>query len=148
MRTSIQRNNISCLSYSKNMNICLMTLGEFNMAPISLQLKDQGSKPVHARPYTVPRSIEKQLHKEITRLVDIRVLEVEYFSEWTSPTFSIAKKNGTIRVVSNFRKLNSLLQSHPFPISKIGNMICIMRKIHLCCLIEFKYGILSHQVRC
>jgi hypothetical protein len=31
------------------------TLGEFNMAPISLNLIDPGSKPVHARPYTVLR---------------------------------------------------------------------------------------------
>jgi hypothetical protein len=29
------------------------TLGEFNMAPISLQLQDRESKPVHACPYTV-----------------------------------------------------------------------------------------------
>jgi hypothetical protein len=84
------------------------TLGEFNMAPISLNLIDQGSKPVHARPYTVPRSVEQQLRKEIARLVDIGVLEEDYTSEWASPTFAIAKKNGTIRVVSDFRKLNSL----------------------------------------
>ena len=83
------------------------TLGEFNMAPISLNLIDPGSKPVHARPYTVPRSVEQQLHKEIARLVEIGVLEEDYTSEWASPTFAIAKKNGTIRVVSYFRKLNS-----------------------------------------
>jgi len=51
------------------------TLGEFNMAPISLQLQDQESKPVHARPYTVPRAVEQQLRKEIARLMNIGVLE-------------------------------------------------------------------------
>jgi hypothetical protein len=86
-------------------------------------LIDLGSKPVHACPYTVPRSVEQQLCKEIARLVDIGVLEEEYTSEWASPTFTIAKKNETIRVVSDFRKLNSLLQRHPFPIPKIGDMI-------------------------
>jgi hypothetical protein len=40
------------------------TLGEFNMAPTCLQMIDPGSKPVHACPYTVPRSVEQQLHKE------------------------------------------------------------------------------------
>jgi hypothetical protein len=83
------------------------------MAPISLNLIDLGSKPVHARPYTVPRSVEQQLHKEIARLVDIGAF----------PSFATAKKNGTIRVVSDFRKLNSLLQRHLFPIPKIGDMI-------------------------
>jgi hypothetical protein len=83
-------------------------------------LTDKGTKPVHARPYTVPRSVEQQLRTEIARLVDIGVLEEDYTSEWASPTFAIAKKNGTIRVVSDFRKsyLNSLLKRHPFPIPK------------------------------
>ena len=83
------------------------TLGEFHMDPISLHLIDKGVKPVHARPYNVPRSVEQQLRTEIARLVDIGVLEEDYTSEWASSSFAIAKKNGTIRVVSDFRKLNS-----------------------------------------
>jgi hypothetical protein len=44
--------------------------------------------------------------------VDIGVLEEDYSSEWSSslPTFAIAKKNGTIRAVNDFRKLNLLLK--------------------------------------
>ena len=64
---------------------------------------DKGCKPVHARPYTVPRSVEQQLGKEIARLVEIGFLEEDYTSEWASPTFAISKKKGAIRVVSDFR---------------------------------------------
>jgi hypothetical protein len=91
------------------------------MAPISLNLKDKGSKPVHACPNNVPRSVEKQPRKEVA--IDIQVLKEDYVSKWASPTFAIAKKNGTKRVVSEFRKLNSLLQHHPICIPKIGDMI-------------------------
>jgi hypothetical protein len=73
---------------------------------ISLQLMDPNCKPVHARAYTVPRSVEQQFLKEIVRLVDIGVLEEDYSSEWSSPSFEIPKKNGTIRVVTDFKKLN------------------------------------------
>jgi hypothetical protein len=60
-----------------------------------------------------------QHSKEIVILVDIDVLEEEYSSEWTSPSFSVPKKNGssTIRVVTDFRKLNLLLKRHVSPIS-------------------------------
>jgi hypothetical protein len=36
-------------------------LGEFNMdsLPVSLQLMDANCKPIHARAYTVPRSVEQ-----------------------------------------------------------------------------------------
>jgi hypothetical protein len=52
------------------------------MEPISLQLIDPNCKPIHARAYTVPRSVEQQLkqRKEIVRLVDIGVLEEDYSS--------------------------------------------------------------------
>jgi hypothetical protein len=51
--------------------------------PISLRLIDPDFKPIHARAYTVPRSVEQQLQqsKEIVRLVGIFVVEKEYFSE-------------------------------------------------------------------
>jgi hypothetical protein len=73
----------------KNMNLQYLfdgTLGEFNMEQISLQLMDPNCKPIHARAYTVPRSVEQQLQrsKEIVRLVDIGVLEEDYSSEWAS----------------------------------------------------------------
>jgi hypothetical protein len=100
------------------------TLGEFNMEPISLQLMHPNGKPIHARAYTVPRSVEQQSQqsKEIVRLVDIGVLEEDYSSEWASvfPSFAIPKKNGTIRAVTDFRNLNLLLKRRPFPIPKIG----------------------------
>jgi hypothetical protein len=91
--------------------------------PINLQLMDTCCKPIHARAYTVPRSVEQQLQqsKEIVRLVDIGVLEEDYSSEWASriPSFAIPKKIGrsTVRVVTDFRKLNLLLKCRMSPIS-------------------------------
>jgi hypothetical protein len=75
---------------------------------------DPNCKLVHARAYTVPRSVEQQLQqgKEIVKLVDIGVLEEDYSSEWASksPTFAVRKKNGTIRVVIDFKTLKLLLK--------------------------------------
>jgi hypothetical protein len=84
---------------------------------------DPNCKPNNARAYTVPRSVEQQFQsiKEIVRLVDIGVLDEEpdYSSEWASlfPSFAIPKKDGTIRVVADFRKLNLLLKRRMSPIS-------------------------------
>jgi hypothetical protein len=51
--------------------------------------------------------------------MDIGVLEEDYSSEWSSlfPSFVIPKKNGTIRVVTDFKKLNLLLKHRMSPIS-------------------------------
>jgi hypothetical protein len=102
--------------------------------PISLQLMDPNCKPIHARAYTVPRSVEQQLqqNKEIVRLVDIGVLEEVYSSEWDSvfPSFAISKKNGTIIVVTDLGRteFNLMMKHQPFPIPKIGEMISSMER--------------------
>jgi hypothetical protein len=72
--------------------------------------------------------------------VDIRVFEEDYFSEWASPSFAIPKKNGTVRVVTNFRKLNLLLKRHLFPISNIGNMIRSMEGFTFDSALELNMG--------
>jgi hypothetical protein len=75
-------------------------------------------------------------------LVDIGVLEEDYSSEWASPSFSIPKKNGTIRVVTDFRKLNLLLKRHPFCIPKIGkaDMIRSMEGLTFASALDLNMG--------
>jgi hypothetical protein len=109
---------------------------------------DPNCKPIHVHTYTVPRSLEQQLHqsKEIVRLVDIGVLEEDYSSEWASisPSFDIPKKNGasTIRVVTDFRKLNLLLKRiiSPISCSKDWDMIRAMEGFTFASALDLNMG--------
>jgi hypothetical protein len=56
------------------------------------------------------------------------------------PSFAIPKKNGTIRIVTHFRKLNLFLKLHPFPIPKIGDMIRSMEGFTFASLLELNMG--------
>jgi hypothetical protein len=49
--------------------------------------------------------------------VDIGSLEDNYSSEWDSPSFVIPKKNGTIRVVTDFKNNNTQIIVEISPIS-------------------------------
>jgi hypothetical protein len=86
--------------------------------------------------------------------MEIGVLEEDYSSEWTSriPIFTIPKKNGsaTIRVVTNFRKLNLLLERRMYLISysKYWGNDPFNGSVKLCLSIGLKYGLLPHQTRC
>jgi hypothetical protein len=70
---------------------------------------DPNCKPVHA----------------IARSVDVGVIKEYFSSEWAScsSTFAISKKNGTIRVITNFKKLNLLLKHHLILTLKIEDVI-------------------------
>jgi hypothetical protein len=60
-----------------------------------------------------------QKRKEIVRFVEIGVLEKEYSFERASriPSFAIPKNNGTIRVVTDFRKNITQFIVETLPIS-------------------------------
>jgi transposase len=93
------------------------------------------------------------LRKEIVRFLNNGVLEEYYSSEWPSlfPSFAIPKKNGTIRIVTDFRKLNFLFKHRILPISYSKDWESVHDpfngRVFLCFSIELKYGILSHQTR-
>jgi hypothetical protein len=82
--------------------------------------------------------------------VDIGVLEEDYSSEWACifPSFVIPKKNGTIKVVTIFRKHNLLLKCKMSPISysKDWGNDPFNGRVSLCFSIGLKYGLLSQKL--
>jgi hypothetical protein len=44
-------------------------------------------------------------------------------NEWAAPTFVTPKKNGSVRFISDLRKLNAWLQRAPYPIPKIQDLL-------------------------
>jgi hypothetical protein len=45
-------------------------------------------------------------------------------AKWAAPTFVILKKNGTVRVITDFHMLNACLKCKPFPMPKIPEIQC------------------------
>ena len=98
------------------------TLGIWKLKPVSFELRE-GSVPYSTRPYPIPELYFETTPKEIDRLCEIGVLKRQRDSEWGSPTFITPKKDQTVRVVSDFRRLNSMLVRKPFPLPKISTTL-------------------------
>jgi hypothetical protein len=96
--------------------------------------------------------MEQQLRKANVRYVDIWVLEKYYSSEWASPSLAIPKKNGTIRVVTYFRKNRTQLTVETSPISYSKDWDRwhdpLNGKVYLYFSIGLKYGLSLHQTWC
>ena len=107
---------------NKYKNLFDGSLGDFNVPPIKLEVKPN-TEPVHSRPFPVPHIHRQTLYKEIQRMVALGILEKASCSAWASPTFIIPKPNGTVRMVSDFRKLNTNLVRKPYPIPKISGIM-------------------------
>ncbi len=98
------------------------SLGEWNLPPVSIQLQE-GAKPLHGRPYPIPKVHKATLMKEIDRLVSIGVMRSQPYLQWASPSFIIPKKDFTVRTITDFRELNKKIVRKPYPIPKISTTL-------------------------
>ncbi|POM73318.1 Pol protein [Phytophthora palmivora] len=90
-------------------------LGTFrNKEPYVLSLLAD-SQPVTCRPFPIPRVYYDATRMEVQQLIDMGILERDSSSEWTSPAYVIPKKDGTVRLVCDFQRLNKLLCRKFYP---------------------------------
>ena len=61
---------------------------------------------------------EEILKTEVNRLVNLGILKNNNHSEWAAPIFIIHKKNGTARVIPDFRELNKFPHIELCPFSR------------------------------
>jgi hypothetical protein len=71
---------------------------------------------------------------------DLRVLKVQVSFEYQSPSSIIPKKNGTVRVVSDFRVLNSKLQQVSYPIPRIQDILISLNSFTYTMSIDLNMG--------
>lgn len=98
------------------------TLGCFPQREYDLDLIPTAI-PKHFRAYPIPKVHEETFKKEVNRLLSLGVLEHCGASEWASPTFIIPKKDGQVRMVSDFRYLNSMIKRRIYPLPRIIDIL-------------------------
>ena len=119
--TAEQKNQVSSMLYQYE-SLFEGRLGLWDTPPITLEL-EEGAKPFHARAFPIPHIHEATVRKEVERLCKEGVLEKDSDTEWAAPTFIIPKKEGTVRLVTDFRQLNKALKRKPFPIPNIQDIL-------------------------
>ena len=117
----IQRNLLLAL-LKKNENLFDGQLGDWVGDPVEIPLKE-GAKPYHARAFPIPHIHEETFKKDLDRLESIGILRKVNRSEWAAPAFIIPKKDGRVRFISDFRKLNSQIKRAPYPLPHIKDML-------------------------
>lgn len=79
-------------------------------------------EPIRSRPYRLTWEEEKYLQEELTRLLDLGLISPSN-GQWTSPIFFVKKKDGQLRLVVDYRKLNERTVKDAYPLPQIDNLL-------------------------
>ena len=96
------------------------TLGNWSTEPVNLELKPD-SKPFNSRYYPVPIINKEKFQKYLKRLLEIGVLTPVQQSQYDTLVFIIPKKEGTVRFITDYLRLNQQLVRKPYPSPRIGD---------------------------
>ncbi len=80
------------------------------------------STPLWSPSYSIPIAHQEAFRAEIENLLSLGIIEPSS-SKWSSPPIPVKKKDGGIRIVIDFRKLNSITVRDPFTMPSIEDIL-------------------------
>ncbi len=104
----------------KQPNLFRTEPGRTNLIEHIIQLTDPS--PIRQQPYRVPERLIEPLRREIQLIKDMGVIEPST-SPWSSPTVLVPKKNGSLRICLDFRKLNVVSRFDAYSMPQIDELV-------------------------
>ena len=80
------------------------------------------SQPVYQQPHRIPHAWKDQVRKEIQAMLDAGIV-VPSDSPWTSPIVPVKKKDGSIRLCIDYRKLNEVTEEDRYQMPRVDDLI-------------------------
>ena len=97
-------------------------LGRYIHNKFSFKVKDPKILPIFCNPYPVPLVHQKAFKQELQHLINEKVLQQFFQSEWAFPTFLILKNDDRVYWISYFRHLTKLLRRAKYFLPNIPAM--------------------------
>ena len=85
-------------------------------------IETENAQPVRLPPYRLPHAYRDAIDQELRDMEEAGIIEPSS-SAWASPLLPVKKKDGTIRLCVDYRKLNSVSRRDAYPMPRIDDLI-------------------------
>ena len=97
-----------------------LEIGKANVVPHRIELTDY--TPIWQRPRRFADPINKEVERQCEELVDLGIIEHSN-SQFSSPVVPVRKKDGSLRLCIDYRKINSVTKTEKFPMPNLTDSI-------------------------
>ena len=104
------------------------------------------AKPIRSAPRRIPPHLESEVKQQVQSMVDQGILEPSD-GTWSSPVVLVKKKDGTVRICGDFRKLNRVCEVPAFPIPRIDSLLDSLGGNSLFSVLDLKSGYNQMKIR-
>jgi len=112
-------------------------LPETALEKFSIDIGD--NRPVSSAMYRTPLALREEMKRILDSFIDQGIIE-QTRSEFNSPCLLVRKKNGSFRLVVDYRKLNQITTQQHHPIQQIEDVICYLEGSSIYSSIDLKKG--------
>ena len=103
-----------------------------------------GTGPISKRPYIMPAKDLEEIKKQIKELLDRGYIRPSS-SPWGSPVLLVEKKDGSLRMVVDYRGLNEVTIKNKYPLPMINDLFDQLQGAKVFSTIDLRSG--YHQLK-
>ena len=110
----------------------------------SAHLDTQGQGPIRQKPYRTPYSKRPEMEDQIKTLQNAGIIQPSD-SPWSSPALLVSKKDGSSRLVIDYRKVNKICVPNSYPLPNIDDILAQLSGAKYFSKLDLKSG--YHQIK-
>ena len=99
---------------------CLLSLKHYSRLSLDTlehRISTGDATPVRLPPYCIPHAFRETVHQELKEMLEHGVIEHSN-SDWAAPLVTVQKKDPTLRLCVDYRRLNTLSKSDVYPMPR------------------------------
>ena len=96
------------------------TPGRTNLTQIRIEMGD--AAPIHLPPYRLPKARHQAVLNEVQQLLRAKIIKLST-SLWASSIVLLPKRDGTLRLCVDYRRLNHVTKPDPYPMPRVDDLL-------------------------
>ena len=104
-----------------------------------IHIETGNAAPVHQPPYRLPKARHEIVQQEIKELLTAGIIEPSQ-SPWAAPIVLVPKKDGSLRLCVDYRRLNKVTAQDPYPMPRIDDLLDGLGNAHFISTLDLSKG--------
>ncbi len=107
------------------------------------ELNLENETPIRTKAFRMPYAYRAEIQNQLSEYLKAGLIS-PCNSSYTTPIFAVRKKNGTLRIVTDYRKLNDITKNNYWPLPNIDDIFANIGSSTYLSTLDFVKG--YHQI--